>query len=56
MTEHQMKAITKFCLVNGHRKLTYGEKELIKLAIDQSSSLEELLKVMITSLGFDFNR
>lgn len=56
MTEQQIKAITKFCLDNGRRKLTDGEKELIKLAIDQSSSWEELLKVMITSLGIDFNR
>ena len=41
MTEQQIKAITKFCLDNGRRKLTDEEKELIKLAIDQSSNWEE---------------
>ena len=56
MTEHQLKEILKFCLDNGHRKLTQSEKAKIKSAIDQASSLNELLQVTIASLGIDFNR
>lgn len=51
MKEQQIKAIIKFCLDNGQHKLTKEEKEIIKLAIDQSSSWEELLQVIITSLA-----
>lgn len=43
MTEHQLKEILKFCLDNGHRKLTQSEKAEIKSAIDQAGSLNELL-------------
>ena len=56
MNENQIKELTKFCLDNGHRKLNDDEKEIIKFAIDQSSNLDELLQVMLVSLGFDFNR
>lgn len=56
MNEKQIKEFAKFCLDNGHRKLYEHEKEIIKSAIDQSSNLNELLQVIIDSLGFDFNR
>ena len=50
-----MKEIGKLFLDNGHRKLTQSEKVKIKSAIDQASSLNELLQVAIVSLGIDFN-
>lgn len=33
MTEQQRKAFAKWCLDNGHRKLTKEEKEAIKSAM-----------------------
>lgn len=56
MTEHQWKEFSKWCLDNGQRKLTKGEKEAIKLAIDQTESLNELVQVVFTSLAIDSNR
>ena len=56
MTEQQWKEFTKWCLDNGHRKLTKEEKEGIKLAIDQAESLNELMQVVFASLAIDSNR
>ena len=56
MTEHQWKELSKWCLDNGHRKLTKAEKEVIKLAIDQANSLNELIQVAFASLAIDSNR
>ena len=56
MTEHQWKELSKWCLDNGQRKLTKAEKEMIKLAIDQASSLNELIQVAFASLTIDSNR
>lgn len=56
MNENQIKEFTKFWLDNGNRNLTKEEKEILKIAIDRSSSMEELLQVIIASLGFEFNQ
>ena len=56
MTEHQWKELSKWCLDNGQRKLTKAEKEVIKLAIDQANSLNELIQVAFASLAIDSNR
>lgn len=56
MTEKQLKALAKFIVENGKRKLTDVEKEMIKRAIDQSTSLDELLQVAFASLSFDADR
>lgn len=56
MTEHQWKELSKWFLDNGQRKLTKEEKEVIKLAIDQADSLNELAQVAFASLTIDSNR
>ncbi|MDE5994796.1 MAG: hypothetical protein K2G60_04705 [Oscillospiraceae bacterium] len=56
MTEQQWKAFAKWCLDNGQRKLTKEEKEIIKSAIDQTDSLNELAQVAFISLAIDSNR
>ena len=56
MTEQQWKAFAKWCLDNGQRKLTKEEKEIIKLAIDQASSLNEMIQVAFISLAIDSDR
>ena len=56
MTEHQIKELAKWCLDNGQRKLTKAEKEVIKLAIDEADSWDELMKVAFASLAIDSNR
>ena len=56
MTEYQIKELAKWFLDNGQRKLTKVEKEMIKSAIDQASSLNELIQVAFTSLTIDSNR
>ena len=56
MTEHQWKELSKWCLDNGQRKLTKAEKEVIKLAIDQANSLNELIQVAFASLAIDSDR
>ena len=56
MTEHQWKEFSKWCLDNGQRKLAKAEKEVIKLVIDQTDSLNELILVAFASLAIDSNR
>ena len=56
MTEYQWKELSKWCLDNGQRKLTKAEKEVIKLAIDQANSLNELIQVAFASLAIDSDR
>ena len=56
MTEHQWKELSKWCLDNGQRKLSKAEKEVIKLAIDQADSLNELAQVAFASLAIDSDR
>ena len=56
MIEHRWKEFAKWCLDNGQRKLNKEEKEVIKLAIDQAVSLNELEQVALSSLAIDSNR
>ena len=56
MTEHQWKEVSKYFLDHGNRKLSTEEKEIIKLAIDQANSLNELLQVLFASLAIDAHR
>ena len=56
ITEHQIKELAKWCLDNGQRKLTKAEKEVIKLAIDEADSWDELMKVAFASLTIDSDR
>ena len=56
MTEHQWKELSKYLLDNGNRKLSSEEKEIIKQAIDQADSLNELLEVAFSSLTIDAHR
>ena len=56
ITEHQWKELSKCCLDNGQRKLTKAEKEVIKFAIDQANSLNELIQVAFASLAIYSNR
>ena len=56
MTEQQWKAFSKWCIDNGQRKLTKEEKEAIKIAIDKTNNLNELLQVAFASLSIDSNR
>lgn len=56
MTEQQWKAFVKWCLDNGHRKLTKEEKEAIKSAIDKTDNLNELIQVAFISLAIDSDR
>lgn len=49
MTEEgQVKYLCKWIVDNGNRPLTDIEKELIKQAIDQSKSIEELTAVLLS--------
>lgn len=56
MTGYQIKELAKWCLGNGQRKVTKGEKELIKSAIDEADSWDKLMKVAFASLAIDSNR
>ena len=56
MTEYQIKELAKWCIDNGQRKLTKAEKEVIKSAIDEADSWDELMKVAFASLVIDSNR
>ncbi|WP_165043615.1 MULTISPECIES: hypothetical protein [unclassified Adlercreutzia] len=56
MTDRQWKELAKWCLDNGQRKLTKDEKEIIKAAIDQADSLEEMAQIASLSLIIDSNR
>lgn len=46
--EEQVKYLCKWIVDNGNRPLTDIEKELIKQAIDQSKSIEELTAVLLS--------
>ncbi len=50
MTEQEVKTICKLAVQNSKRPFTDAEKELLKLAIDHSKNLEELLAVALSTL------
>ncbi len=48
MTEEELaKALSKFLIEHRNQRLTDVEKELLKQAVDQSRSLQELLVVIM---------
>ena len=51
MTEQQIKLICKIAVERSNRPFTDQEKEIIKHAIDQSKTWEELLTVIAASLS-----
>lgn len=48
MIEEQVKLLYKWAVQNSNRPLTDMEKEIFKQAIDQSETVEELLKIAFT--------
>ena len=51
MTEEQIKFLCKIAIDGNNRILTRTEKELLKQAIDESKTIEELLTIAIASLN-----
>lgn len=49
MTEKEIKELCKFALENSHKQLSDEQKELIKLAIDNSKTVKELFFTAIIS-------
>ena len=56
MNEEQIKQLCKLVVEYGNRPFNREEKELLKQAIEQSSSLGELLLVAIASLPLGRDR
>ena len=50
MTEEQVKFLCKWMVDNGNRPLTEFEKELIKQAIDNAKSLQEMVASILALL------
>lgn len=51
MTEEQLKFLCKWAIQNSNRPLTDVEKELLKQAIDNAKSIEDLLAVALTVIS-----
>ena len=51
MTEQEIKEACKFVIEHGHRDFTMAERELLKAAVDQSRNWQELLAVVMASMG-----
>lgn len=49
MTEKEIKELCKFVLENSNKPLSDEQKELIKLAIDNSKTIEDLFFTAIIS-------
>lgn len=49
MTEKEIKELCKFMLENSNKPLSDEQKELIKLAIDNSKTIEDLFFTAIIS-------
>ena len=49
MTDHQIKAITKWFIDNSNRPLSKQDKEIIKQAVDESDSMGELNLILTQS-------
>ena len=50
MTEEQVKLLCKWMIDNGNRPLTEVEKEVIKKAIDNAKSPQEMVMSVLTLL------
>ncbi len=51
MNEKQMKAICKLQIENGNKQLSKEQKEIIKQAIDEARTVNELLNVITVYLA-----
>ena len=49
MNEKQVKELCKFLIDNGNNQFTDGQKELIKHAVDQARTPQQLVEIIITS-------
>jgi hypothetical protein len=56
MTEREIKEMCKWVIDNSNQPLTITEKEIIKKAIDNAKSFNELLGVALTKEFLIFNR
>lgn len=53
MTEHQIKAITKWVVDNSNRPLSKQDKEIIKHEVDKANSWGELNLVLMEALSIN---
>lgn len=51
MNEQQIKLICKLAVENSKRPFTDTEKELLKQAIDQAKSWDDLLEIALSTFG-----
>ena len=56
MREKEVKELCKFVLDNGHRRFSDRDRQLLKMAIDNSNNLQELFAVAMASALFDLNK
>ena len=56
MTEHQIKAITKWFIDNSNRPLSKQDKEIIKHKVDEANSWGELNLVLMEALSAENNK
>ena len=52
MNEKQVKVLCKFLIDNGNNQFTDGQKELIKHAVDQARTPQQLVEIIIASRVF----
>lgn len=50
MNEEQLKFFCKWAIQNSNRPLTDAEKELLKKAVDNAKSIEDLLSVAVAAM------
>ena len=53
MTEKDWKAIYKFCIDHRYENLSQIQKELLKKAIDEANTFEELLVTAMAAIEVD---
>ena len=51
MNEQQIKLLCKIAVENSNRPFTDAEKELLKQAIDQAKSWNDLFAIALSTLG-----
>lgn len=50
MTDNEWKTIYKFCIDHGYDNLSSVQKELLKKAIDEANTIEELLVATMAAI------
>ena len=53
MTEEEWKMIYKFCIDHRYENLSAVQKELLKKAIDEAGTFEELVVTAMAAIGAD---